>query len=243
MEKIDSTNDQKNTDTENNGGLPIVTKLESTISNDPKTYPPDESNEKPDPKNKWISCLGKPSLTDWLIVIIMSYFQLDVAEKSDETSRLRDRAYVYFSTPSFTPYPSKDNPTEWIFKVAFHNSGNMPAQSLNIRYTVIDSPTPTDIAPITQAKWTQANTPKTFGPKQDFLFQLFDVKIITIDEFRKMKKSGSMGKFILAEATYFDGFSKEQRVTKMGVRLNIDTIGAHSFSFTHNYNCTDDDCN
>ena len=203
----------------------------------------------PDPKKKWTFPVWSPRITanrvlavTTVIIAFIAFFQLCAIEKTDQTSRLRDRAYVYFFTPSFIPYPSEDNPTEWIFKIVIHNSGNMPAQSLNIRYAVIDSPTPTDIAPIAQAKWIQANTPKTFGPKQDFLFQLFDAKIIMIDEFRKMKKSGSMGKFILVEATYFDGFSPEQRVTKMSARLNIDTTGAHSFSFTHNYNCTDNDC-
>ena len=119
----------------------------------------------------------------------------------------------------------------------------MPAKTFDIRYADIDSPSPTDIAPVTQAKWKQVNTPKTFGPKQHFVFQLFDAKIISTDELRKMTESGSMGRFVLAEATYFDGFSKKMRITKMGVRLNVDTTGAHSFSFTHNHNCTDDACN
>lgn len=213
-------------------------------SNAPTETPSNGSSEKADPKieRSW------NRLPEWIIIFltcalcVIAFFQWRVLCQTDETSRLRDRAYVYFFTPSFTPYPSEDSPTEWIFKIVIHNSGNMPAQSLNIRYAVIVSPILTDIAPIMQAKWTQANTPKTFGPKQDFIFQLFDAKTITMDEFRKMKKSGSIGKFILAEATYFDGFSLEHRVTKMGVRLNVDTTGAYSFSFTRNHNCTDDAC-
>jgi hypothetical protein len=118
-----------------------------------------------------------------------------------------------FSTPSFTPYPSKDNPTEWIFRIEVHYSGIMPAKTFNIRYADIDSPKSTDTAPATQTKWKQVNTPKPFGPKQQFVFQLCHAKIITIDGFRKMKESGSIGKFILAEATYLDGFFPKLRVT------------------------------
>jgi len=166
-------------------------------------------------------------------------------EKTDKTSRLRDRALIYFSTPTFSAYPPKGEPSGYIFIIPVQNFGNMPAQSFNIRYAYIDSTTKDDpeIAPVTQAKWNQVVTPKTFGPKEPLFFQLFEAGLMPIDEFRKMKESnGSIGKFILAEATYLDGFSKKRRVTKMGVRFMAGTDGYPSFKFTRNHNCTDDDC-
>jgi hypothetical protein len=223
----------------------------------------EKGNKNSESKKKRFSWIRQSKITDWILAFTtiaifgvgflqwqalkktneISSLQLQALQKTDETSRLRDRAFIYFSTPSFTPYLRKDNSIEWIFKIVAHNSGNMPAKTFDIKYADIDSTTKTDIAPVTQAtKWKQATTPKTLGPKQNFLFQLFDATKITEDEIKKMKE-GSLHKFILAEATYFDGFSQKQRVTKMGVRLNVDKKGAYSFSFTSNHNCTDDDCN
>lgn len=174
--------------------------------------------------------------------LITMFFQYKIMDKTDETSRLRDRAFVYFSTPTFTPYPSKESPKEYIFKIIARNTGNMPAKNIDIRYAAIYNKTKTDIAPIKQAEWVKVNTPKALGPKEDFLFQLFKAKEIYPDEFGEMKKNNSTFKFILAKITYFDGFSNEQRVTKMGVRLNVDGSGATSFTYTENHNCTDNDC-
>jgi hypothetical protein len=176
-----------------------------------------------------------------VVIAVFAYMQWCALEKTDATARLRDRAFLYFFTPTFEPYPSKENPTEYVIKIFAQNSGNMPAQHVDIQYACIDSPTQIFTAPVQQAKWEGMNTPKTLGPKQDFGFQLFKVTI-NRTEFENMVRSGVMGKFILAEAKYFDGFSTKQRVTKMGVRLNVDTSGAHSFFFTTNHNCTDDYC-
>ncbi|HOD97342.1 MAG TPA: hypothetical protein PLT63_01070 [Syntrophales bacterium] len=174
---------------------------------------------------------------------VVGFLQWCTLEKTVDTSRIRDRANVYFSTPVFEKYPPTGEAKEYIFKILMANSGAIPARKLHVRYGVIVAPTSNiDFEPFDRVKWINVNVPMTLGPKQPFLFQLFKIET-KLAEFEEMKK-GKVVKFIVTEVTYNDDFSSErrQRITQMNVRLNVDGNGDHSFSYLASHNCTDDDC-
>ena len=61
----------------------------------------------------------------------ISEAQRKILDQTDQTSRLRDRAFVYFFDPTITPYPP-EKPTVWGIGINVENAGNMPARYVSI---------------------------------------------------------------------------------------------------------------
>ncbi|MFA4909592.1 MAG: hypothetical protein WC649_00885 [Desulfobacteria bacterium] len=168
-------------------------------------------------------------------------FQYCVMNKQDKTSRLRDRAYVYFADPILTPYPP-DKPIVCGIVINVENTGNMPARHISIRFSWIASQHSEKIIdPFPLVNWHTVQVPSFIGPKQRFSLQGGDdIPINIIEEAKKFK----IDVFILMEATYIDGFDlNKTRITQMSRSLRFDAHGSQSLGFAGPHNCTDDDCN
>jgi hypothetical protein len=184
-------------------------------------------------------------VTDWLIffctlaIALVSFFQWQTLEKTDQTSRLRDRAFVYFLNPTLNPYPS-NKPTVWGIDINVQNAGNMPARRISIRCALVyNQKSEPIIDPFPLAKWSAAQAPNVLGPKQHFSLQGGGIPISAIKEAQKFKKDI----FILMEAKYIDGFDlNKSRVTQMSRSLLFDKHGGLSLGLAGPHNCTDDDC-
>ena len=101
---------------------------------------------------------------------LIAVLQWCTLEKNDETSRLRDRAFIYFSNPPMTPYPPPpDKPTEWGVGITVLNAENMPARRIMIQYDCLDAPKSDQIVdPFPLAKWKRAEIGNVIGPKKQF---------------------------------------------------------------------------
>lgn len=247
MEKIDPNNHQRNTDTKNNDGLSESNIPKSAISNDPKKHQTEDINKNTDPKRKWISLLRKPSVTDWLIVAItliicyIAYLQWQTAEKSDQTTRLRDRAFINFSNPTLKVFP-KYNPPRMTINITAQNTGNVPAKNVLIDYDCLIVEKSKDISdPFKIAKFRKARIPQFMGPKQIVGFAAMDVER---DAFMDRMLKEGIKVYVVVKTEYLDGFDPDhKRTTQMSRQFHFDAAKLHSFSFAGSHNCIDDDCN
>jgi len=174
------------------------------------------------------------------VLAVTSILTLWVLYRTDETSRLRDRAFVYFGDPQRRPYPDA-NPIVWAFSIKFGNAGNMPASRVAVRVACPDAPFTDDVSDSFRlaTDWTTAQIASVIGPKQDAEVQGCEVKIEKINE----AKNHNLRVFYLVEAKYLDGFDLHTtRVTQMSRALAFDQWGGYSMGFTNSHNCTDDDC-
>lgn len=173
------------------------------------------------------------------VLIWIGYLQWQTLKKTDETSRLRDRAFVYFSNPTIIPYPP-DNPIVWGITINMENAGNMPARRISIRYAwTYSQKTENIIDPFPSVKWSDAEVPNVMGPKQKFSLQGGEIPKKIIEEAQK----SIIDVFILMEAEYIDGFELDKsRVTQMSRILRFDKYGSRSLGIAGPHNCTDDDC-
>ncbi len=163
-----------------------------------------------------------------------------IAYEADQTSRLRDRAFVYFGDPQIRPYPDAD-PIIWAFSIKFTNAGNMPARRVAVRVACPDAPFSDKVSDTFRlvADWHAAQIANVIGPKQEAEVQGCEVKIEKINE----AKNFHLHVFYLVEAKYLDGFDlNTTRVTQMSRVLGFDQWGGHSLGFADSHNCTDDDC-
>ena len=164
------------------------------------------------------------------------------AKRSDETLRLRDRAYVYFGDADFAPYPYPPaKPTVWGVTIPIYNAGNMPAHKIVVRYSCPDIPhsdRPTKV-PFDSADWKTPEMTQTIGQKLAFVFQACHIPIETIADAQKGKRDV----FIIAEVRYTDGFDPDRtRVTQMARTLLFDQHGGRRLGLGASHNCSDDDC-
>ena len=197
------------------------------------------------PEKKWVSWLKRLTTKQILAVAtigicIVAFFQLLALRGADQTSRLRDRAYVYFANPIITRYPP-EKPTVWAIGIKVVNTGNMPARRIYIRCGWIDSQASNDIIdPFPLAKWSEVKVPKFIGPKQSMILQGCEIPIGIIEQAKKIK----VKIFVLMEVKYTDGFDlNKTRVTQMSRSLRFDVQGKQSWGFAGPHNCIDDDCN
>lgn len=194
---------------------------------------------------KICSFLRRSSITDWgiwictIAIVFIGYLQLITMNKTDQTTRLRDRAYVYFSNPAIIPYP-RNNPIVWGVSGNVENAGNMPAKNILIKYSIVITKQSEGVSePFPLANWSNANVPKVIGAKQRLTFQGGEIPINSVNEARKFNENI----FILMEATYTDGFDQKiKRITQMSRSLRFDQFGGHSLGFADSHNCTDEDC-
>jgi hypothetical protein len=176
---------------------------------------------------------------------VIAVLQWLTLEKTDQTSRLRDRAFIYFSDPPLTPYPP-DKPIVWGAGISVLNAGNMPARRIAIQYDCPDAPMSDQITdPFPLAKWKNAEVGNVIGPKNQFSLLACNIPIATV----KAAKWSEDGKqpvrqiFYVAQVKYLDGFDlDEPRITQMSRKLIFDQQGNYSLGFTGPHNCSDDDC-
>ena len=160
--------------------------------------------------------------------------------ETDQTSRLRDRALVYFGDPTITPYPP-DNPTVWGVGITVANAGNMPARRVTIRYACPDARLSEEVPDTFRlvAKWSNAQIGSVIGPKQGATLQGCSIPIDVITDAKKSLRHV----FYLVEATYLDGFYlSTTRITQVSRVFSFDRFGGQSLQFTSSHNCSDDDC-
>lgn len=174
-----------------------------------------------------------------LCLVVVGVLQRCTLEKTDLTSRLRDRAFVNFSDPMIENFPSYNPPRKTINIIA-HNTGNVPARNVSINYDCVIDKEKTIDDPFVVAKFTRAAIPLFIGPKQG-------VKLRVCNEthrFFDRIANGEINVFIVVRAEYLDGFdSQHLRTTQTSRQLRIDKTGLHSFSFAGPHNCIDEDCN
>jgi hypothetical protein len=173
-----------------------------------------------------------------LLLVVVGFFQIKILNKTDETSRLRDRAFVYFADPGLRPYPP-EKPTAWGIVINVQNIGNMPARGVSVKYALKYSKhSDKTVVPWEPKNWSSPETPSVIGPKQLCALQAGAIGIDRILEARR----GMTDIFIMMEATYIDGFEfGKRRVTQMSRILRFDDHG-YSLGFNENHNCSDDDC-
>jgi len=157
--------------------------------------------------------------------------------RTDETARLRDRAFLYFGDPAVTPYPP-GNVDRWGLSLTIENAGNMPARRVVVEYDCPDAPhTAGEIDPWPLAKWKRAEIGSVIGPKQTTTVQACNVPIATINQ----AKNNARDVFYLLRVTYLDGFSNTTRVTQVSRIFRFDKW-AGALWFIGPHNCSDSDC-
>lgn len=180
--------------------------------------------------------------TFFLVVVgaVVGTLQYCTLQKTDQTSRLRDRAFVYFATPTYRLYPNK-NPSVWAIEINLVNAGAMPARSFSIRYKCIVSKQAID-DPFSLKNLPAAETGKVIGPKQFVSFlahQSIQGQFSQVQDIIDKK----LFVYVIARLEYLDGFDFEKvRVTEMSRQLHLDAAGGYSFHLAGPHNCTDDDC-
>jgi len=105
---------------------------------------------------------------------------------TDQTSRLRDRAFLYFGDPPVTPYPPS-KPVTWGVGISVTNAGNMPARRATVRYACPDASSRESVQdPFSLAKWADAKIGSVLGPKQSVVLQGCNVPMEVINDAKKI---------------------------------------------------------
>lgn len=193
-----------------------------------------------------LNWLKRPSITDWLILICTLVIaaagisQCRFVKKSDETSRLRDRAFLYFANPVVKPYPEKGTPITYRNDIVLINAGSMPARRVSVVYGWKEFPKSNNIEdPWKYIDWTPAQIASVVGPKHTTVFQGRSIPLKTINAAIESKSDI----FVAMEAKYLDGFDLDKvRITQMCRKPRFDAQGGSSLGFAGPHNCTDNDC-
>ncbi len=171
----------------------------------------------------------------------ISQDQRDILEKTDQTSRLRDRAFIYFSDPVLVKWPPPPNAIEVIgTNINYTNAGNMPGRRVVIQYFCIwplNKEAPAD--PYIGAVWQKLEATNVIGPKQPFSLQGCQIPFAAFQD----AMDGKRRIIIAMRATYIDGFDlKTERVTEMTRVLRFGSKKEMSIGFIGPHNCSDEDC-
>jgi hypothetical protein len=179
-----------------------------------------------------------------IVLALVSGLTAWILYETDQTSRLRDRAFVYLGNPPITPYPP-DKPIVWGVGITVHNAGNMPAHRVVIQYDCPDAlMADKTVDPFRLARWKRAEIGNVIGSKNDVVLQACSIPIAIISAARWSKdaKEPEREIFYVAQVTYLDGFSDELRVTQMSRSFRFDQQGNYSLGFAGPHNCSDEDC-
>lgn len=173
-----------------------------------------------------------------VLLVVIGGITAWILSETDETSRLRDRALLYFGNPPVTPYPAAA-PIVWGVGIAVGNFGNMPARQVSIRYACPDAPRSDNVKdPFPLAQWKTAEAGSVIGPKQQLVLQACDVPIAVIQDAQKDLRD----LFAVVEVRYLDGFAPHMRVTQASRIFRFDQWGGESLGIAGPHNCSDDDC-
>lgn len=216
--------------------LPVVVKI----------IPPDgtKSEEKRD-----TTPTNNNSSRDWLLITFTGLLAIFTGllwkstKKIDQTSRLRDRARVYFSDPVVVKDPPQSPDAVGSVLVSIRNIGNMQATVISFRCGWVyrdASENIQDPFPLIE-NFREIIIPKFIGPKQRFNYlqgadAIPNNKIIEAEN-RKINI------FIAMEVIYYDGFDfKNPRITQACRSWRFDKERRFTWGFVGPHNCTDDDC-
>lgn len=185
---------------------------------------------------QWTRRLG------WFTAVLAatSVLTVYILYETDQTSRLRDRAFIYFDDPLVTPYPP-NSPIICGIGIIVTNAGNMPARRLTIRFACPDAPFSDDVPDTFRlaTQWKTAQIGSVIGPKEGATLQGCEVPIDVINE----AKNSLRHVFYLVEAKYLNGFDlSTPQVTQMSRVFSFDQWGGQSLGFTSSRNCSDADC-
>jgi hypothetical protein len=171
------------------------------------------------------------------LLVWIGCLQKQILDRTDETSRLRDRAFVYFLTPTFRPYPP-NNPTVWAIEINMANAGNMPARGVSIKYKCIVSKNVIN-DPFSSENLLETQIGNVIGPKQPVSFLAHQGPFLEVKDIVNQK----LVVYVVARVEYKDGFDfGKVRVTEMSRRLYVDASGGYSFQLIGPHNCSDQDC-
>jgi hypothetical protein len=185
---------------------------------------------------KWTRVLGAFTI----VLALTSILTAGILYITDQTSRLRDRAFIYFGDPQIRPYPDAA-PTVWGVGISVANAGNMPASRVAIRYACPDAPFSVEVPDsfLLVKQWKTAQVASVIGPKQAATLRGCELPIDLVNEAKQFQRQI----FVLLEAQYLDGFElNTTRVTQMSRVLGFDKSGGQSLNFTSTHNCSDSDC-
>jgi hypothetical protein len=201
----------------------------------------------------WINCGFRKVVTllksiDGLVtaiatvaIAIVASLQWETLEKTDETMRASQRAYVYFDkiVPSVTDEPN--NQKIWTFIANWGNSGNATTKNL----TFISACLPSALAidePFPQFDFRNPQhkkVPQVIGPRTTSGGGKCDFPSTAIDEV----KAGQRHVYLGGEAKYLDGVNlKKWRITRYSFEMIVLINGAFMFQTVGINNCADDDC-
>lgn len=240
-DQINSGTDNRDTDNKSQNGISNIPLTEGTESNKHSNQTANKINENSQPEKKWIVCLKRP-VTDWMLAVatlligITAIFQCQILQETNQTSQVRDKAYLYFADPEIFPYPPKGEPVTTGVSIVAVNLGNIPGRLISIRCGWIDGKdNAVDQFPL--AKLSAVNVVNFIGPRQGMKLQGCE---IPPDIYRKAKEM-KVNIFVLMEVKYTDSFdNKRIRITRTSRSLRFDIHGGKSWGFA--YNCTDEDC-
>ena len=156
---------------------------------------------------RWTRILGAFTI----ILAIISGLTAAILYVTDQTSRLRDRAFLYFGDPPITPYPP-GSPILWGVGITVTNAGNMPARRLTIRYACPDAPFSDDVPDTFQlatTQWKTAQIGSVIGPRQAATLQGCEVPIDVINDAKKSLRHV----FYLVEAKYLEALTSVRPVS------------------------------
>lgn len=174
-----------------------------------------------------------------VLTVVVLFLQFAILYKTDETSRLRDRAFIYLGDPPNGPYPAQGSAVVWYAGIVVGNAGNVPARRVKIRFACPDMPHGNATDPWPVAKWENAEVANVIGPKQGIALQGCNIPIESFNAAKKLERD----LYVLIEATYLDGFYLDElRTTQMSRLFRFDQWGGQSLGFSGAHNCTDEDC-
>lgn len=169
---------------------------------------------------------------------ILAAFQFWALWETDSTMKKSNRAFVYFKTITYRPYPTKE-PTAFGIEMTVINPGNVPTRELRLYFACKTVPVEDNREPVSLVDWKslKPDSLKLLGPGQVVDLQACPNIGVENDS---GTKAGNLKTFIFAMARYQDGFNSMPRVTQLVQRLYFDATGGRSFDFVAN--CADDDC-
>lgn len=222
----------------------MTTETENQSSD--KTNEASRNNNFP-PKPHWRHWWYNPTERFNFFVAVFTFFlvvvgalQWNTLKQTDQTSRLRDRAFINFSNPTLNDFPNY-NPPRMTVNVTAQNTGNVSARNVSIEYDCLIVEKSKDIAdPFKIAKFHKAQIPQFIGPKQVVGFAAIDVER---DKFMDRMLKEGIKVYIVVKTEYLDGFDPDhKRTTQMSRQFHVDVTKLHSFSFAGSHNCIDEDC-
>ncbi len=195
--------------------------------------------------NKWAR-----KLTQWTAVVaIVGIATVIVLYRTDETARLRDRAFVYFTSFTFTPVIGPNGrATAWRITPFWLNSGNTPAKFVDVETWC---PIETNPNPVYRYDKLIGNgNGRSIGPKQTIQGIICQITSTALSTERDGVKL-----FLTARASYRDVFDPEyERVTEYCAQITglsgdlSDPNNRSTYLLTDSgpdcklHNCSDDEC-